>query len=318
VKPAIAPQGWTVLGPVGQDASTRRYSRLEKNGRRAILMDCSHGETPGHSLDDYVRIAEWINDAGLKAPEIFEREKDYLIVEDFGDVTFKKALQKLDANELYAIAADVLKALRQQKTLPQLPDYYSSNVHKGHRRVIDWYVPTVRRKKNEPGLAEEYLSVWSEIEKNAPAKTENFVHADFHVENLMYLPGGQGVQRCGILDFQGAMLGPASYDLANLLEDVRVDVPTAIRKKYQGSGADYRILATQFHCRVVGQFIKLAAKDHKTGYLQYIPRTQAYIRDALQEPLLKPLASFFEKHGISFTAKPDLTDIKSLVAPDAF
>ncbi len=133
----------------------------------------------------------------------------------------------------------------------------------------------------------------------------------------MFLPGEKGLKRCGILDFQDALLGSGLYDLGNLLEDVRIDVPPAIRKKYAPHDPAYRILATQFHCRVVGQFIRMAAKDHKTGYLQYIPRTQAYIQDALQEPLLKPLRNFFDKNGIAFDAKPDLTDIKSFVRPDA-
>ncbi|MGB4107002.1 MAG: phosphotransferase [Alphaproteobacteria bacterium] len=314
MKPAVSPKGWTILSPVGQDASTRSYSRIEKNGRTAILMDCSRGD---HNLDDYIRIAGWLNEAGLSAPEIYEKEKNYLIIEDFGDLTFKKALAKENPGELYALAADVLNHLRAAGSLPALPGYYDSNVHKGHRRVIDWYAPTVKHAKNPDGLAEEYLNAWAEIEKNIPPSPEKFIHADFHVENLMFLPGEKGLKRCGILDFQGAMKGPALYDLGNLLEDVRTDVPLAIQEKYAPRDPAYRVLATQFHCRVVGQFIKMAAKDHKTGYLQYIPRTQAYIQTALQNPLLKPLKNFFDKNEITFDTKPDLTNIKSFVRPDA-
>ena len=317
MKTSVVPKGWTILSPVGQDGSTRSYMRVEKSGRTAILMDCSQGETPGHNLNDYVRIAEWLNNAGLKAPEIYEKEKDYLIVEDLGDITFKKALTKTNIDELYALAVDVLKHLGVQGSLPKLPGYYDSNVHKGHRRVIDWYVPTIKHKKNPDGLAEEYLNIWAQIEKNASLNANSFVHADFHVENLMFLPNEKSLKRCGILDFQGAMHGPALYDLGNLLEDVRIDVPPAVRNKYASQDPAYRILATQFHCRVVGQFIKMAAKDHKTGYLQYIPRAQKYIQTALQDPLLVPLKNFFEKNGISFTVKPDLKNIKSLVRPDA-
>jgi N-acetylmuramate 1-kinase len=302
---------------MGQDASTRSYARVEKSGRAAILMDCSLDERLDHGLDDYIRIAEWLNGIGLRAPEIYEREKNYLIIEDFGNISFKKAMEKNGPDEIYALAADVLAYLREQKNLPSMPFYYDSNVHKTHRRVIDWYVPTIKRRKNPDGLAEEYLSIWAEIEKNAPTSTDNFVHADYHVENLMFLPGEKGLKRCGILDFQDALLGSGLYDLGNLLEDVRIDVPPAIRQKYTPEYPAYRILATQFHCRVVGQFIRMAAKDYKTGYLQYIPRTQAYIRAALQDPILKPLKNFFDKNGITFDAKPDLTDIRSLVRPDA-
>ncbi len=322
MKPSLVPKGWTVLAPVGQDASTRRYSRVEKGGRTAILMDCSHGETPGHNLNDFIRISKWLNEAGLKAPEIYESEKDYLIIEDFGDVSFKKALTKNNAGELYGLAADVLTHLEKQKDIPQLPAYIDSNVHKGHRRVIDWYAPLVRHEKNPDNLLKDYLTAWAEIEKKLPTCPQGFVHVDFHVENLMLLPNEKGLKRCGILDFQGAMCGPLPYDLGNLLEDVRADVTPAIKDKTLKSRDDNfrawtRILATQFHCRVVGQFIKMAAKDHKTGYLQYIPRTQAYISAALQDPLLQPLKNFFGENGISFDAAPDLKNIKALVRPDA-
>jgi aminoglycoside/choline kinase family phosphotransferase len=131
------------------------------------------------------------------------------------------------------------------------------------------------------------------------------------------------VKRCGIIDFQGAMRGPGAYDLGNLLEDVRIDVPVEIRDRYLAAQNEdfktrYRILTTQFHCRVLGQFIRLAAKDYKTGYLQYIPRVQNLIQCALQEPLLHPLKEFLDKNKISLDAQPDLKNIRSLVAEDAF
>lgn len=282
-----------------------------------MLMDCSQDERPDHGLGDYIRIAEWLNGVGLKAPEIYEKEKNYLIIEDLGEVSFKKAMAKEKPEELYALAADVLAHLRAQKNLPALPSYYDSNIHQTHRRVIDWYAPTIRHKKNPDGLVEEYLNVWAQIEKTAPVDSNNFVHADFHVENLLFLPNEKGLKRCAIIDFQDALRGPALYDLGNLLEDVRADIPPVVKNKYAPRDPAYRILATQFHCRVVGQFIRMAARDHKTGYLQYIPRTQAYIRAALQDPVLAPLKKFFDKNGITFDTKPDLAGIKSFVRPDA-
>lgn len=325
MKPVVAPKGWDVVESVGRDGSTRRYFRVEKAGRKAILMDCTQGETPGHALSDFIRIGEWLNGIGLKAPQVYEGDvaAGYVVAEDFGDVSFKKALNKDNAGELYGVAADVLSHLRGQTSIPALPEYYESFVHKGRRRIIDWYAPLARHEKNPPGFVEDYLAVWDEIEKSVPSAAPGFVHVDFHVENLMWLPGEKGVKRCGILDFQGAMRGPGAYDMGNLLEDVRIDVPLEIRDRYLAAQDDdfkirYRILTTQFHCRVLGQFIRLAAKDYKTGYLQYIPRVQMLIRQALEEPFLQPLKEFLENNNISLEAKPDLKNIKVLVAEDAF
>jgi aminoglycoside/choline kinase family phosphotransferase len=323
VKPVNAPQGWTFLEPVAQDGSSRRYSRIEKNGHAAVHMDCGYSPAAATDIADFVRIGNWLNGIGLNAPDIYEQGRDYLVIEDFGDLTFKSALAVQGADELYGLAIDVMNHMQAQKDIPVLPGYYQSNVHKGRRRIIDWYAPLVRQQENPAGLVQEYLDVWSAIEKYAAPVEDCFVHADFHLENLMFLPDRKGLHRCGIIDFQGAMSGPDVYDLGNLLEDVRIDVPMAIRSRYLAARDPafkirYRILTTQFHCRVLGQFIKLAVKDHKTDYLHYIPRVQTLIRRALQDPLLKPLKEFFDKSGISLHAKIDLRDVKSLVAPDAF
>ncbi|MGB4057412.1 MAG: phosphotransferase [Alphaproteobacteria bacterium] len=318
-----APKGWALIEVVAQDGSTRQYSRIEKNGQMAILMDCSHGETPGHNFQDFIRLSKWLRGIGLHAPEIYEEGDRFLIVEDFGNLSFKKAITPENAEDLYMLAADVLAHIQKQKEIPVLPDYYDSNVHKGHRRVIDWYVPCIRQKKNQDGLIGEYHAAWREIEKQMPPCPQGFVHADYHVENLMFLPQEKGIMRCGIIDFQGAMRGPLPYDLGNLLWDARADLSQDIRKEILGGYAEdfrlwTRILALQFHCRVIGQFIKMAAKDHKTGYLQYIPRVQNYIKAALAYEELKPLRLFFSDNGIAFDDRPTLENIRNLVAPDAF
>jgi N-acetylmuramate 1-kinase len=309
--------------PVSQDGSDRRYSRIEKNGHTAIYMDCGYSRTAASDISDFMTIGNWLNDIGLNAPDIYEQGRDYLVIEDFGDLTFKKALVTHNPVELYDIAVEVLTHLREQKEIPVLPNYYQSNVHKGHRRIIDWYVPVIKRQENPQGMVQEYLDVWAQIERHMVPAPKSFVHADFHFENLMWIPDEKQLRRCGIIDFQGAMNGPDAYDLGNLLEDARLDVPMEIQSRYLATQdrdfkIRYRILTTQFHCRVIGQFIKMAARDHKTGYLQYIPRVQTLIRRALQDPLLKPLKEFLDKNGVSLNEKPDLTDIKSLVDPNAF
>ena len=323
MNPVSIPKGWIFIAPVAQDGSSRSYSRIEKDGHSAIYMDCAGSATAANDISDFISIGKWLNSTGLNAPDIYEQGQDYLIIEDFGSTTFKKALASQNAGELYALAVDVLNHLRSQKEMPVLPDYYESNVHKGRQRIIDWYAPLVRHQKNPPGFAEEYLAVWNEIEKSLSPAPQGFVHGDFHLENLMWVPDEKGIKRCGIIDFQGAMHGPGAYDLGNLLEDVRIDVPEDVRSHYLDAHDDdfkarYRILTTQFHGRVLGQFIKLAAKDHKTGYLQYMPRVQVLIQRALQEPLLQPLKEFLDKNEISLDTKPDLTNIRSLVAEDAF
>lgn len=319
-------KSWTITEPIPGDASARRYHRVAKNGKNAILMDCSAEKPQDKKIESFVKIASWLNNAGLKAPRIYEQDNDFLLIEDFGGTSFKTAVAGGESMEgLYLLAGDVLRHIGAQKDILKLPDYYQSPVHKGRRRIIDWYAPSVHGRKNPDGWVAEYLKTWDTIEKFLPPCPQGFVHMDFHPENLMWLPQEKGLKRCGILDFQDAMVGPVPYDLANLLEDARTDVPDDIRETLLSSHDDtfrawYRVLATQFHCRVIGQFIKLALVSGKTQYLQYIPRLEGYMQEALEDPLLKPLKVFFSEIGLDFQNTKDLNAGLSMkhIRDDAF
>ncbi|MDB5490718.1 MAG: phosphotransferase enzyme family protein [Micavibrio sp.] len=328
--------GQAKLALIGSDMASRRYFRLQKDAGQSVLLmesvpDLSPLATPGHRLSDFIRLSAYLRNIGIPTPQVFEADEaeGYLLLEDFGDVSFKAALEQGMAGReaLYETATDILIWLRQNAKADDivLPDYYQSHVHTGRRRLIDWYVPAARGQTNPDGLVEGYLDVWDRIEKSLPPVPEGFLHIDFHFENLMYPKG--------VLDFQGAMKGPVPYDLANLLEDARMDVPTDLRdrmiERYCQSMSViekknfldwYRVLATQFHCRVMGQFIRLAVAGGKPRYLEMIPRVAGYVREGLKDPVLKPLADWFDAQKIDF-AKVDGFDanvIRPNIRPDAF
>jgi aminoglycoside/choline kinase family phosphotransferase len=325
---------WKIIEAVSGDASSRQYFRVEKDGNTAILMDCSAEED--NKVADFVKIGSWLNEIGLHAPKIYESDTDngFLLIRDFGDVSFRKAIESGGDRLLYyVLATDVLKHLKATSCAIKLPTYNSSNIHKGHRRVIDWYAPTIKKTKNPDGVAEEYLKVWKSIEDALPPCPQGFVHGDFHLENLMVLPDGEGLGHCGIIDFQDAMKGPLPYDLANLLEDARIDVPEDIRaamKAYYcmdmvpedvaAFESWYRVLATQFHCRIAGWCIVKALVDKKPRYMAFLPRIENYIRDALKDPQLKPLKAFFSDIKLDFNGANGIKAALSMeyIRTDAF
>ena len=336
--------GHVRIAKVGEDSAFRRYFRLTRDdGSTVILMeavpDGSPMATPGHSMLDFVRLSAYLRSIGLAAPEVYEVDdaEGYLLIEDFGDTSFKLAQENGVATraDLYALSTDVLSWLRQNGRAGDvdLPDYYASHVHTGRRRVIDWYLPAPRSVQNPDGLVDDYLAVWDAIESGLPSVPRGFLHIDYHFENLMLVPGRSGLARCGVLDFQGAMTGPVPYDLANLLEDARVDVPADLRATMMNRYCQtmtpaeravfqswYRVLATQFHCRVIGQFIRLAVRDGKPRYMAMIPRIAGYIRNGLSDPVLAPLAAWFDAQGIDFSVVDgfDPEAIQPLIRPDAF
>jgi N-acetylmuramate 1-kinase len=136
---------------------------------------------------------------------------------------------------------------------------------------------------------------------------------DFHSPNLLWLPSRQGLARLGILDFQDALIGPAAYDLASLLQDARVDVAEKTELALLGryvrrrrtadpvfDGAQfirlYVTLAAQRASKILGIFARLDARDGKPQYLRHMPRIWGYLRRSLAHPALAPLNDWYSEH----------------------
>lgn len=154
--------GWagTDFTPVGEDCAFRRYFRLRKDDdKTAVLMEAVPDDaplaTPGHKIGDFIRIGYYLRQIGLNTPAVYDADETlgYVLMEDFGDTSFKAACdaqpRQEDIKELYALATDALSALSSgsQGHDISLPDYYDSHVHKGRQRVVDWFVPAVRKEK---------------------------------------------------------------------------------------------------------------------------------------------------------------------------
>jgi aminoglycoside/choline kinase family phosphotransferase len=82
----------------------------------------------------------------------------------------------------------------------------------------------------------------------------------------------------------------------------------------------YSVLACQFHCRVIGQAVRLAVRDNKTRLLGLIPILQRHLLEDLRQPVLAPLARFFEENGIVFdhSVVVDVDRLRPLIRDDAF
>lgn len=319
--------GVETLYSLPRDVSPREYFRGRKDDRDFILMlypDASEAHCA--DLQSFIRIGAWLNTCGVKVPALYDKDEVqcYALFEDLGTQSFGARLRDKpdDQQGLYRLATDVLKILGQAQGTPDtLPLYTKSKIHAGHRQIVDYYIPLLGRAQGQADAqtVQAYLSVWDEIESTLPPCPQGFVHGDFHLENMIYVGRENGVKRCGLIDYQDALYGPLPYDLVNLLEDARVDVPIALRDSMIAHYSDgmsaqdkaafldwYRVLGTQFHCRVIGLFIKLSAEQGRDSYLVHIPRLQNYILNALENPILSPLKLWFEKEGVDFNSIKDL------------
>lgn len=308
----LAEAGWGAIepAPLAADASFRRYYRLIDNDRRAVLMDAP---PPHEDIRPYVAVAGMLRGHGLSAPEIFAEDPELglLLIEDFGDDTYTRLLTRgADEARLYALAIDTLIALqRAVATPPALPPYDEAALLREVALLVDWYAPFALGAPLPQAAHDEYFDLWREILPLAALPSPTLVLRDYHVDNLMLLQGRDGVQGCGLLDFQDALCGPASYDLVSLLEDARRDVPVALREamieRYFAAfpeldrGAFRRsaaILAAQRNTKIIGLFIRLWQRDGKPQYLGHIQRVWRLLEGDLQEPALRPLARWLDRH----------------------
>ncbi len=323
---------------IAQDWASRRYFRIENDGKIYVLMeaipDHTGAYTPGHKVSDYILINAALYTNNIRVPQIFvaDEQEGFILLEDFGNLNLSDALNQPGAGtmSLYAKAVDTITAFQRgmEGMKTELPFYKQGHIHKARQRIVDWYIPATRKARNPDGLVESYLAVWDEIEKQMPQGSEGiaFVHGDYQAENLMLLSGGS----IGLLDFQGAMWGPPSYDLANILEDIRRDIPDDVRRAMLDRFAKddpypetfhrwYRIRATQFHCRIIGQVLRLAIVGRRDRMMVFMPRVQDYIREALKDPVLAPLASWMAAEKVDLAATDfNLEETASFIRDDAF
>jgi len=311
----LAAAGWTGIAPssLAGDASFRRYYRLDDGTRRVVLMDAP---PPVEDVRPYVAVADILRGLGLSAPQIYAEDsaRGFLLIEDFGDDSYTRLLTRgADEATLYALAIDTLIALHlavAAEGLPALPPYDDERLLTEAALLVDWYAPSVLGTALPAAAREDYLARWRDVLPQAMVPGGTLVLRDYHVDNLMLLPGRSGVEGCGLLDFQDAVLGPASYDLVSLLEDARRDVPSALgaamterylaafpgldRAMFERSAA---ILAVQRNCKILGIFTRLWRRDGKPGYLTHIGRVWRLIEaDMRREPVLAPIADWLERH----------------------
>jgi N-acetylmuramate 1-kinase len=306
--------GWGGVAAVllAGDASFRRYYRLQDSRRRAVLMDAP---PPHEDVGLFVAVSGILRGFGLSAPDIFAaaHADGFLLMEDFGDDTYTRLLADGgDETALYGLAIDTLIALHrtvESQGAPSLPPYDEARLLGEAALLVDWYLPVVLPMPLAPVAREAYLSAWRQILPQASLASPTLVLRDYHVDNLMLLRGQPGIRCCGLLDFQDAVIGPASYDLVSLLEDARRDVPSSLRRamteRYLGAfpGLDRAafcrsaaILAAQRNCKIIGIFTRLWQRDGKPDYLVHIPRVWRLLEADVRHPALAPIAQWLARH----------------------
>jgi hypothetical protein len=269
-------------------------------------------------------MAKGLREHGLLAPEIYHADlaQGLLVIEDFGEEGVVAGEPPAPVEERYETAIDALLALHEQQlpdSLPvaphleyHIPSYDLEALLIEAELILDWYLPRLDAAVSADARA-LFRALWSEALEPALEAPPTWVLRDFHSPNLLWLSRHKRLARLGILDFQDALIGPAAYDLASLLQDARVDVPetteVALLGRYlrRRSAADpsfdgaefikiYVTLAAQRASKILGIFARLDRRDGKPQYLRHMPRIWGYLQRSLAHPALAQLNAWYGEH----------------------
>ena len=284
------------------DASFRRYLRVDtQGGGSRIVMDAP----PAHeNCQPFVHVAALMHGAGLNAPEVlaWDQPHGFMLLSDLGSRTMIEAVQPDNpaaSRPLYEAALDALLPWQQASRPGELPPYDEALLRRELALFPDWYLEKHRGVPLQGKLRDTLDKTFDLIVARNLAAPSVYVHRDFMPRNLM-LPTQQGGP-LGVLDFQDAVYGPLTYDIASLMRDAFLswdeefvlDITVRYWERARKAGLmDYEDWHSDFgsfwravewmglqrHLKVAGIFARLTLRDGKPRYLADAPRFIGYIR----------------------------------------
>ena len=315
--------------PAAPDGTTSHSSRPPQNGVQVAGYPASDGSTapclgvtlivmdapPQHeNCRPFLHIAKLFEDAGTHVPHVYAQdlEHGFLLLSDLGNTTYLQALCEGDAGvarELYGAATDALIAIQLASRENELSPYDEALLLREMRLFPEWYIAKHLQVALDEKQSTTLETIFKRIIKNNLAQPRVYVHRDYHSRNLMVTDPAPG-----ILDFQDAVYGPITYDLASLFKDAYIRwedeqiIDWLIRywEKARRAGLpvhadfseffrDYEWMGVQRHLKVLGIFARLYHRDGKEGYLKDLPLVMDYLRRACARYIdLKPLLNLLD------------------------
>jgi len=291
---SVLPGAQFRIEPASADASFRRYFRVFLADRTVIAMDAPPARENSRA---FVQVAKLLREAGLNAPEIFAQdfEQGFLLVTDLGTNLYLRALNEENAQRLFADATSALVRWQAASREGVLPAYDEAMLRREIELFPQWYLARHLGVELSAQQRAALEKIFRTILDHNLAQPRVFVHRDFMPRNLMVTDPNPGV-----LDFQDAVHGPVSYDIACLFRDAYVSwdeervldgtirywekarhASLPVPSDFASFWRDVEWMGLQRHLKVAGIFARLHYRDGKSGYLEDTPRFIGYIRHAV-------------------------------------
>ena len=290
------------LKKIKGDASFRKFFRKKDKKFSSIIVFSKREKLKNLLIYDSVNKILVKNK--ILAPMLYQENynKNYLEIEDFGDDTIFKILSKKKKNQMFyfekiitilnkiqSIKDRNIKNFRKKTFI--IPKYRKEILNKEANLFCDWYVKKEMPKKHRMKFIREFKKIVRKLLLSLKLNNNFFVHRDFHVSNLMLVN-----DKIGVIDSQDALIGNRAYDLASLIDDVRLKTSNTLKKQIYklyinrqkklnktNFKNDFEILSVLRNLKVIGIFTRLAERDKKKNYLKLIPYAWSLINNRINE-----------------------------------
>ena len=290
------------LKKIKGDASFREFYRKKSKNTNSIIVLAKKEKIK--NLIIYEAINRILNKNKILAPKLIKEnyKKNYIEIQDFGDHTIFKILKRKKVNKFlyFKKIIDLLIRIQLIKNrsiknfknkIYHIPKYNEKILINEANLFSKWYAEENLKNSKKKTFSKKFNKVIKELISKLNLKNEVFVHRDFHVSNLMLVR-----DEIGVIDSQDALIGNRAYDLASLIDDVRIKTPKSFKKKVY----DYYlkkqknlinnkfknyfvILSVLRNLKIIGIFTRLSLRDGKKKYIKLIPYTWELINMRIKE-----------------------------------
>ena len=284
------------------DASFRSFFRKTNVKKNSIIVIAKKEKFK--NLVVYDAINKILLKNKILAPHLYNENysKNFIEIEDFGNKSLFNELNKKRKNKFFyfkkiiellikiqSIKNRQINTFKNKKYL--IPKYEKKILIQEANLFCDWYVKNNFSKNGIKKFSKEFKRIMKNLASKLMLKENVFVHRDFHISNLMLVK-----KSIGVIDSQDALVGNRAYDLASLIDDVRLKTSKSFKKKVfdyylkkqkkintQKLKNDFEILSIMRNLKIIGIFTRLAIRDGKKNYLKLIPYTWKLISIRIDE-----------------------------------
>ncbi len=209
-------QSFQTVEEIRGDASARGYRRVRlEDGSFAV--EVRYPPSVRSLMGRDLEVRAWLDRCGLRVPRLLAEaaEEGWALLEDFGRRDAAAVLGSLEEDERSRSMLHLAEPLEVLSSLApeELPPWNRPL----DRDRLRWELAGFELWFLRYGLGvcpPEKVSVWlDELAERVAAHPTRVCHRDFHLNNLFLLAGGE----VGVIDYQDALVGPDTYDLASLV-----------------------------------------------------------------------------------------------------